>query len=85
MTFDLGRNWAGNIPVGRTGHPNNTLFFWAFEKEDSSLTATADERSNEPCGIFINEYVSLRRLLIAISDFSTLARVFRRCMDSRLT
>lgn len=53
VTFDLGRNWAGNIPVGRAG-PNNTLFFWAFEKEEGSLTAGAGERSDEPWGIFLN-------------------------------
>ena len=42
VTFDLGRNWAGNIPVGRSG-PNNTLFFWAWEKvgQNGSLTAPA--------------------------------------------
>ena len=53
VTFDLGRNWAGNIPVGR-GSANNTLFFWAFEKEEGSLTAAAGERNDEPWGIFIN-------------------------------
>ena len=54
VTFDLSRNWAGNIPVNRPGHPNNTLFFWAFEKEDGSLTANAGDRSDEPWGIFLN-------------------------------
>ncbi|THH29780.1 hypothetical protein EUX98_g4414 [Antrodiella citrinella] len=54
ITFDLGRNWAGNIPVGEDGHPNNTLFFWAFEKENGSLTAAAGERSDEPWGIWLN-------------------------------
>lgn len=54
VTFDLGRNWAGNIPVNRTNHPNDTLFFWAFEKENGSLTANAGERANEPWGIWLN-------------------------------
>ena len=54
VNFTLGRNWAGNIPVGRAGHPNNTLFFWAFEKENGSLTAAAGERSDEPWGIWLN-------------------------------
>ena len=54
VTFDLGRNWAGNIPVERAGHPNNTIFFWAFEKENGSLTADAGERSDEPWGIYID-------------------------------
>ena len=54
VTFPLGRNWAGNIPVNRPGHPNNTLFFWGFEKEEGSLTAAADERQGEPWGIWLN-------------------------------
>lgn len=54
VTFPLGRNWAGNIPVNRPGHPNNTLFFWGFEKENGSLTAGADERQDEPWGIWLN-------------------------------
>ncbi|THH00602.1 hypothetical protein EW026_g1946 [Hermanssonia centrifuga] len=54
VTFPMGRNWAGNIPVDRPGHPNNTLFFWGFEKENGSLTAAANENSNEPWGIWLN-------------------------------
>ncbi|KAJ3559788.1 hypothetical protein NM688_g126 [Phlebia brevispora] len=54
VSFPLNRNWAGNIPVDRPGHPNNTLFFWAFEKENGSLTAAAGERSDEPWGIWLN-------------------------------
>lgn len=54
VTWDLGkRNWAGTIPVGRTNHPNDTLFFWAFEKEEGSLTAPADENNDKPWGIWI--------------------------------
>ncbi|KAI0718592.1 alpha/beta-hydrolase [Cerioporus squamosus] len=30
------RSFAGNIPVNRAGHPNNTLFFWGFERESSN-------------------------------------------------
>ena len=51
VSFPLGRSWAGNVPVDRPGHPNNTLFFWAFEKENGSLTA---EGSTEPWGIWLN-------------------------------
>ena len=69
MTTPLSRNWAGSVSVDRAGHPNDTLFFWAFEKEEGSLTATADERSDEPWAIFISEYVSLCPLLIAMSKF----------------
>ncbi|KAL4244407.1 Carboxypeptidase [Abortiporus biennis] len=55
VTFgsNLTRSWAGNIPVDRQGHPNNTLFFWAFEKQNGSLTAAAGE-STEPWGIWLN-------------------------------
>ncbi|KAI8996599.1 alpha/beta-hydrolase [Trametes punicea] len=54
VTWPISRNFAGNIPVNRAGHPNDTLFFWAFEKEKGSLTARANERSNEPWGIWLN-------------------------------
>lgn len=50
VTFPLGRNWAGNIAVDRPGHPNDTLFFWAFEKTNGSLTAN----STDPWGIWLN-------------------------------
>ena len=54
VTWDLPRSFAGNIGVNRPGHPNNTLFFWGFEKETGSLTAAADERADEPWGIWLN-------------------------------
>lgn len=54
MTWTLPRSFAGNIGVNRAGHPNNTLYFWGFEKENGSLTAGADERANEPWGIWLN-------------------------------
>lgn len=54
VSFPISRNWAGNIPVDRAGHPNNTLFFWGFEKEDGSLTVNAGERADEPWGIWLN-------------------------------
>ncbi|TCD69154.1 hypothetical protein EIP91_008631 [Steccherinum ochraceum] len=54
ISFDLGRNWAGNIPVGRANSPNDTLFFWAFEKDNGSLTAAAGELNDEPWGIWLN-------------------------------
>ena len=41
VTFTLTRSFAGNIPVNRAGHPNDTLFFWAFEKANGSLTSTS--------------------------------------------
>lgn len=54
VTFTLNRNWAGNIAVDRAGHPNDTLFFWGFEKENGSLTAGAGQRNDEPWGIWLN-------------------------------
>ncbi|KZT07258.1 alpha/beta-hydrolase [Laetiporus sulphureus 93-53] len=54
VTWNLGRSFAGNIGVQRAGHPNDTLFFWGFEKESGSLTATAGDRSDEPWGIWLN-------------------------------
>ena len=50
VTWPLARNWAGNIPVQREGHPNDTLFFWAFESSNGSFTATSDK----PWGIWLN-------------------------------
>ncbi|KAH0834740.1 Alpha/Beta hydrolase protein [Lanmaoa asiatica] len=50
VTWPLSRNWAGNIPVQRAGHPHDTLFFWAFESSNGSLTT----HSNEPWGIWLN-------------------------------
>ena len=46
----LPRSFAGNIPVNRAGHPNDTLFFWAFERQGSNgtLTAPANKSNTEP-------------------------------------
>ncbi|KIK61689.1 hypothetical protein GYMLUDRAFT_260725 [Collybiopsis luxurians FD-317 M1] len=51
VTFPLTRSFAGNIPVERAGHPNDTLFFWAFEKENGSLTSSD---CTKPWGIWLN-------------------------------
>ncbi|KAJ3505493.1 hypothetical protein NMY22_g17567 [Coprinellus aureogranulatus] len=50
VTFPISQSYAGNLPVNR-GSPNNTLFFWGFEKSAGSLAAT---RSDEPWGIWLN-------------------------------
>ncbi|KAG9311810.1 Alpha/Beta hydrolase protein [Chiua virens] len=50
VTWPLSRNWAGNIPVQRAGHPNDTLFFWASESSDGSFTAD----NGEPWSIWLN-------------------------------
>ncbi|THU97262.1 alpha/beta-hydrolase [Dendrothele bispora CBS 962.96] len=51
-------SYAGNIGVNRDGHPNNTLWFWAFERTseggNGSLTAAAGERENEPWMVWLN-------------------------------
>ncbi|KAI5123819.1 hypothetical protein M0805_009111 [Coniferiporia weirii] len=50
VTFPLTRSFAGNIPVNRANHPNDTLFFWAFEKQNGSLT---NDTSTEPWLIWL--------------------------------
>lgn len=53
--FPLGKKtFAGNIPVNRAGHPNDTLFFWAVERDTGSLTASEGERADEPWLIWLN-------------------------------
>ena len=54
VDFTLPNNYAGNINVNRSGHANDTLFFWGWEKEPGSLTAAANERNDEPWGIWLN-------------------------------
>ncbi|KAI0794497.1 alpha/beta-hydrolase [Fomes fomentarius] len=54
VTWSPSRSFAGNIPVNRPGHPNNTLFFWAWEQENGSLSAGANDRSDVPWGIWLN-------------------------------
>jgi carboxypeptidase D len=54
VTFPLARSFAGNIRVDRQGHPNDTLFFWGFERSNGSLTVPAHESTNEPWGIWLN-------------------------------
>lgn len=47
---DLPRSYAGNIPVDRIGHPNDTFFFWGFEKagQSGSLTISASAENTDP-------------------------------------
>ncbi|KAL5492153.1 hypothetical protein ACEPAI_3600 [Sanghuangporus weigelae] len=54
VTFPLNRNFAGNIPVNRANHPNDTLFFWAFESQNGSLTSDAGDRADVPWAIWLN-------------------------------
>ncbi|KAJ7721117.1 alpha/beta-hydrolase [Mycena metata] len=48
----LSRSFAGNVGVNRANHPNATLFFWAFEKVNGSLTGAA--ASTDPWIIWLN-------------------------------
>ncbi|KAF8192021.1 Alpha/Beta hydrolase protein [Mycena galopus ATCC 62051] len=50
-TTPLTRSFAGNVGVNRAGHPNATLFFWAFEKSNGSL---AFKSSTDPWIIWLN-------------------------------
>ncbi|KAI0083861.1 Alpha/Beta hydrolase protein [Irpex rosettiformis] len=52
VTFPLNRNWAGSITVNRTKHPNDTLFFWAFEHTNGSLTSP--NSTDDPWAIWLN-------------------------------
>ncbi|PAV20228.1 alpha beta-hydrolase [Pyrrhoderma noxium] len=54
MTFPVNRNWAGSITVNRTNHPNDTLFFWAFESKEGSLTSSANANATEPWALWLN-------------------------------
>lgn len=52
----LPRSYAGNIPVDRHGHPNNTLFFWAFERQGAdggTLTVPANSSNTDPWIIWL--------------------------------
>ena len=53
VTFPLNRSFAGSIAVNRENHPNDTLFFWAFEHENGSLTADAGS-SDKPWAVWLN-------------------------------
>lgn len=54
ITFDIGTTYAGNIPVQRAGHPNNTLFFVGVEKTKGSLIAKSTPANRDPWGIWLN-------------------------------
>ncbi|KAF4610524.1 hypothetical protein D9613_006929 [Agrocybe pediades] len=54
VTYDIGRTYAGNIPVQRPGHPNDTLFFIGVERSQGSLTASPSPRNRDPWGLWLN-------------------------------
>ncbi|KAF9525356.1 Alpha/Beta hydrolase protein [Crepidotus variabilis] len=54
VTFPITQSYAGNLPVNRAGHPNDTLFFWGFEKSPGSLSAPLTTSNGQPWGIWLN-------------------------------
>jgi hypothetical protein len=60
VSLPLTRNWASNIAVDRAGFPNHTLFCWAWERENGSLTAGPGDPAGEPWGIWLNGVRSAR-------------------------
>ncbi|KAJ6602725.1 alpha/beta-hydrolase [Mycena vulgaris] len=52
VTGTIARSFAGNVGVNRADHPNATLFFWAFEKANGTLTSSASE--TDPWIIWLN-------------------------------
>jgi carboxypeptidase D len=54
VTVPFPRSFAGSISTNRVAHTNNSLFFWGFEKENGSLTAAANELSDQPWLIWLN-------------------------------
>jgi carboxypeptidase D len=63
VTLDLPGSWAGSISTNTANMPNNSLFFWAYEKEDGSFLAN----SSEPWGIWLSGgpgYASTASLMI---------------------
>ncbi|KAJ7108223.1 Alpha/Beta hydrolase protein [Mycena epipterygia] len=52
VTGPISRSFAGNVGVNRPDHPNATLFFWAFEKANGTLTVSAAD--TDPWIIWLN-------------------------------
>ncbi|EMD31271.1 hypothetical protein CERSUDRAFT_119819 [Gelatoporia subvermispora B] len=53
ITFNLPRSFAGNLPVNRPNHPNDTLFFWGFERQGANGSLT-DANSTDPWLLWLN-------------------------------
>jgi hypothetical protein len=49
ISFPLPRSYAGSISTKTVDHPNNTAFFWGFEKSDGSLARS----SSNPWGVWL--------------------------------
>ncbi|KAJ6594459.1 Alpha/Beta hydrolase protein [Mycena capillaripes] len=74
VTHSIARNFAGNVPVNRANHPNNTLFFWAFEKDNGSLTGPLGP-SNEPWIIWLNVGPGSSSMLCMMTEASDIVLV----------
>lgn len=82
VTFPLNRSFAGNIAVNRANHLNDTLFFWAFESENGSLTADASA-SDKPWAIWLNGgCVSIHCIPIPL-EFASLTDFIWKALDHR--
>ncbi|KAF7361130.1 Carboxypeptidase [Mycena sanguinolenta] len=52
VTGPIARSFGGNVGVNRADHPNATLFFWAFEKANGTLTGSPAD--TDPWMIWLN-------------------------------
>lgn len=53
LDFDIGASYAGNINVQRAHHQNDSLFFWGFESQNGSLTASAGDLTDRPWAVWL--------------------------------
>ncbi|OCH94836.1 alpha/beta-hydrolase [Obba rivulosa] len=53
VTFSLPHSYAGSIPVNRPGHPNDTLFFWGFDRQGAN-GSLANASSTDPWLLWLN-------------------------------
>jgi carboxypeptidase D len=54
ISFPLPTSFAGSLSVNRQGHPDNALFFWAFESSPGSLAAQPGEQQDRPWAVWLN-------------------------------
>ncbi|KAJ7604981.1 hypothetical protein B0H17DRAFT_1222053 [Mycena rosella] len=77
VTSPIARSFAGNVGVNRVDHPNATLFFWAFEKTNGTLTGSAAD--SDPWIIWLNGEDPSSVGLALISQQAGLA--LQACLD----